>query len=70
MANILCWNCRGFNKPKKRNLIKYYIKNNQIDILGLQKTKMKTIPDRILSSLSNTIIEWFIKPSVDNLVVF
>jgi Endonuclease/Exonuclease/phosphatase family len=54
------------NKPKKRNLIKDYINDNNIDIIGLQETKMESIPDHILFNISCNITEWFVKSSVGN----
>jgi exonuclease III len=63
---ILCWNCRGFNKPKKRTLLKKNIKENQIDILGLQETKMENFTDRILNNLASNITKWIVKKSIGN----
>jgi exonuclease III len=66
MVRILSWNCRGFNKSKKRNLLSEYLTEHKIDIVGLQKTNIEVFSDRILNKLSNKIMFWLSKSSQGN----
>jgi exonuclease III len=45
MVNIFYWNRRGLNKPSKRTLLSHNLKSNNIDILGIQETKMEEIKE-------------------------
>jgi exonuclease III len=66
MVNVLCWNCRGLGRAKRRRLLKEYIVDNKIDILGIQETKLESLPDRTLNFVSSSLTAWFFKPSVGN----
>jgi exonuclease III len=66
MVNIFCWNYRGLNKPSKRHLLYQNLKLNNIDIVGIQETKMEEIKYHSLLALSSTITHWIVKSSEDN----
>jgi hypothetical protein len=46
--------------------LKEYISDNKIDIFGIHKTKVETLPSRTLNFLSSSISSWFFKPSYGN----
>jgi hypothetical protein len=66
MINILSWNYRGFNSPKKRLLLSEYLVQHQIDIVGFQETKKEYFSERILHKLSSKISFWIFLPSAGN----
>jgi exonuclease III len=35
---FLVWNIRGFGRPARRRQIKYYIREEVFDVIGLQET--------------------------------
>ena len=37
---IISWNIRGLNKPHKQDILKNMIRDNRLDILVIQETKM------------------------------
>jgi exonuclease III len=49
MINVLCWNYRGLGKTKRKRLLKEYLVDNKIDILGIQETKFESLPDKTLT---------------------
>jgi exonuclease III len=53
MVNILCWNCRGLGKTNRRSLLKEYIVDNKIDILGIHETKVEFLSDKTLNFVSS-----------------
>jgi exonuclease III len=57
MVNILSWNCRGLNQSKKKSLLCDILKDNRIEIVGIQETKMKEVSDRILNKLG---LDWIV----------
>jgi exonuclease III len=66
MVNILCWNCRGLNKPFKRRLLSDNLKSNNIDIVEIQETKMEKINECSLLAISYSITHWITKSSEGN----
>jgi exonuclease III len=66
MVHILNWNCQGLNKPKRKTLLKEYMLHHNIEIVGVQKTKIESFTKRTLDSFSRLIDTWFVKPSSDN----
>lgn len=62
--NILNWNIRGVNSPRKRQALIDYISNHHIDIVAIQETKKEVFSNRILRSLSTKIDTWVYLPSV------
>lgn len=39
--NIISWNIRGLNNPHKKDMLKNIIRDNKLDIMLLQETKMQ-----------------------------
>jgi exonuclease III len=66
MVNILNWKCRGLNQSKKRLLLCDILKDNRIEIVGIQETKMKEISDSILNKLGPFDMDWIVQKSKEN----
>lgn len=62
--NILNWNIRGMNSPRKRQALTEYISKYQVDIIAIQETKKETFSLRILRSLSHKLDIWIYLPSI------
>jgi hypothetical protein len=59
MVNIICWDCRGLGQVKRKRLLKEYICDNKVDILGIQKTKVESLLTITINFLSSSISSWF-----------
>jgi exonuclease III len=66
MVNVFNWNCRDFNKSKKKLLLTEYLHQHKADLIDIQETKIESVSERILTKLSSTITCWVIKPSQGN----
>ena len=48
---ILLWNMRGVNNPEKRKVIKQFIRDQPVDLVCLQETKVQNLTLRMARSL-------------------
>ena len=48
---ILSWNVRGVNNPEKRKVIKQFIRDQRVDLVCLQETKVQNMTLRMAQSL-------------------
>jgi exonuclease III len=48
---IITWNVRGLNDKSKRAPIQNFIKTENPDIIYLQQTKLRIVPDMILKQI-------------------
>ena len=56
---ILSWNVRGANDSSKRKVIKTFIRNQRVDVICIQETKIQAMSDYIARSIgSGRFIEW------------
>lgn len=62
--NILSWNIRGMNAPRKRQALHDLLQQYKVDIVAIQETKKEEFSQRILNSLSHTLDIWLYVPSV------
>lgn len=63
MVNILSWNARGLGSSTKKRALKEILYHNQIDIVGIQETKLESFSSRNLNAFSNTVTKWTPKSS-------
>lgn len=61
--NILNWNIRGMNSPRKRQALSDYIRHYQVDMIAIQETKKDTFSDRILRNIAPRFDIWIYLPS-------
>ena len=47
---ILCWNVRGANDSSKRKLIKAFVRNQKVDLLCIQETKIQLMSEGVVRS--------------------
>ncbi|RVW79590.1 Transposon TX1 uncharacterized 149 kDa protein [Vitis vinifera] len=58
-VKILSWNVRGANDSSKRKVIKTFIRNQRVDLICLQETKIHSMSDSIARSLgSGRFLDW------------
>ena len=56
---ILSWNVRGVNNPEKRKVIKRFIRDQQVDLIFLQETKVQTMTLKMARSLgAKRFLDW------------
>ena len=56
---LLTWNVRGANNCDKRKVIKALIKNNRVDLVCLQETKIREMSMGIICSLEvGKFLDW------------
>ena len=48
---ILSWNVRGANNPEKRRVIKQFIRDQRVDLVCLQETKVQNMNLKLARSL-------------------
>ena len=48
---ILSWNVRGANNPEKRKVIKKFIRDQRVDLVCLQETKVQNMNLQLARSL-------------------
>ena len=58
-VKILSWNVRGANDSSKRKVSKTFIRNQRVDLICIQETKMQLMTDSIARSLgSRRFLDW------------
>ena len=62
--NILNWNIRGMNSPRKRLALADFLQKYQIDLVAIQETKKEEFSNRMLRSLSSRLDIWIYAPSI------
>ena len=56
---ILSWNVRGANDSSKRKIIKTFIRNQRVDLICIQETKIQSMSKGIVRSLgSGRFLDW------------
>lgn len=56
---ILSWNVRGANDRSKRKIIKTFIRNQKVDLLCIQETKIQPMSEGVVRSLgSGRFLDW------------
>ena len=56
---ILSWNIWGLNNPKKRERVKFWLRQWKCDIVCFQETKLESLDRRIICSLwGNPCVDW------------
>lgn len=50
--NILNWNVRGIDAPRKRQILEDLISKHHIDLIAIQETKKENFNHRIMRSIS------------------
>ena len=56
---ILSWNVRGANDSSKRKVIKTFIRNQRVDLICIQETKIRAMSDSIARSIgSGRFLDW------------
>ena len=56
---LLSWNVRGANDSSKRKIIKTFIRNQKIDLLCIQETKIQPMSEGMVRSLgSRRFLDW------------
>ena len=56
---ILTWNDRGANYAEKRKMIKAFLRSQIVDLICLQKTKLKGMSSSLVRSLSaGRFVDW------------
>ena len=58
---ILSWNVRGANNPEKRKVIKQFIRDQRVDLVCLQETKVQNMNLKLARSLgAGRFSEWIV----------
>ena len=58
-VKILSWNVRGANDSSKRKVIKTFIRNQRVDLICIQETKIQSMSESIVRSLgSGRFLNW------------
>ena len=56
---LLCWNVREANDSSKRKMIKTFIRNQKVDLLCIQETKIQSMSKGVVRSLgSGRFLDW------------
>ena len=56
---ILCWNVRGANDSSKRKLIKAFVRNQKVDLLCIQETKIQLMSEGVVRSIgAGRYLDW------------
>ena len=56
---VLSWNVRGANDSSKRKIIKTFIRNQKVDLLCIQETKIQPMSKGVVRSLgSGKFLGW------------
>ena len=56
---LLSWNVRGANDRSKRKIIKTFIRNQKVDLLCIQETKIQPMSEGVVRSLgSGRFLDW------------
>jgi hypothetical protein len=63
---ILSWNVRGLNDPKKRVVLKNWLRKWKVDVICLQETKLDKVDGRMISSIwGNRFAGWEVLDAVN-----
>ena len=58
-VNIISWNVRGVNDPDRRKIIRNFIRNQRVDLVCLQETKIQEMTTAVARSLGvGRIYDW------------
>jgi hypothetical protein len=67
----LIWNCQGLGASSKVQFLKELIRDEKVDLIGLQETQKSHFNDSWLDSLAgNKPFAWFFAPLMAGLVVY
>ena len=56
---VMSWNVRGANDSFKRKIIKSFIRNQRVDLLCIQETKIQSMSEGLVRSLgSGRFLDW------------
>ena len=56
---LLSWNVRGANEKEKRKIIKTFIRNQRVDLMCIQETKIQSMSEGVVRSLgSGRFLDW------------
>ena len=56
---LLSWNVRGANEKVKRKIIKTFIRNQRVDLMCIQETKIQQMSEGVVRSLgSRRFLDW------------
>ena len=56
---LLSWNVRGVNEKVKRKIIKTFIRNQRVDLMCIQETKIQQMSEGVVRSLgSGRFLDW------------
>ena len=56
---LLSWNVWGANDRSKRKIIKTFIRNQKVDLLCIQETKIQPMSENVVRSLgSGRFLDW------------
>uniref|UniRef100_A0A2N9IJZ1 Reverse transcriptase domain-containing protein n=1 Tax=Fagus sylvatica TaxID=28930 RepID=A0A2N9IJZ1_FAGSY len=59
LLKLLTWNVRGLNDPKKRVVLKNWLRKWKVDVVCLQETKLDKVDGRMISSIwGNRFAGW------------
>ena len=57
-VKLLTWNVRGLNDPKKRVVLKNWLRKWKIDVVCLQEAKLDKMDGRVISSIWGESVCW------------
>jgi len=64
---VLTFNVRGLGGRQNKNKIRELVRDNKVDFLAIQETKMEVITPNFCKNLwGNYDCDWVFKPSEDN----
>ena len=56
---VLIWNVRGANDSSKRKIIKSFIRNQRVDLICVQETKIQAMSEGLVRNLgSGRFLDW------------
>jgi exonuclease III len=63
---LLIWNVRGLNDPKKRVVLKNWLRKWKVDVVCLQETKLDKMDGRVIHSIwGNRFVGWEVLNAVN-----
>ena len=67
---LLSWNVRGANDINKRRIIKSVVRNQKVDLLCIQETKIKLMTEGVVKSLGvGRFLDWKALEALEQLEV-
>jgi exonuclease III len=58
---LLSWNVRGLNDPKKREVLKNWLRKWKVDVVCLQETKLDKVDWKVIQSIwGNRYVGWVV----------